>query len=109
MSNEEIKLFTDLMGYEKCDRCEDCGMLKLGDEYLLKSGLKFSTSWSSIMPVVEKIGPLNFEIIICTWKTEIFSKDFPYESESFESVDKTGNSPMIILCYNAKYRVSKMA
>ncbi len=50
---------------------------------------------------VEKIETLNFEIVICTWKTEIFSKDFPYKNEEFSHVDKTGKSKMIELCYKA--------
>ena len=57
--SEDNKLIAHFMGYIKCDRCNGCIMLKLGDEYILKSSLKYDTSWDFIMPVLGKIKNIN--------------------------------------------------
>lgn len=58
---ESNKLIAIFMGAKSCDRCEDCGMVKIGQDYQMLEFMRYDKSWDWLMPVVEKIEALKTE------------------------------------------------
>lgn len=71
---ETNKLIAGFMGYKKCTRCENCGLVTAdGKDFKFEKSLRYHSSWDFLMPVVEKIEELGYQVDIDGKRCEIIT------------------------------------